>query len=621
MDALTWIESPQRKEASPMRHPAFLMLRLMAALACLVVLSETAQSETWTQWSTTNVIGRRDGHSAVYDPQWQRMLVYGGELSEGVASDTLWSLPLAGGTHTWSKVTTTGDAPPPLTYHTGVIDNTAHVLYIFGGLRPGTGGAMDSILDRTYMLNLQTNVWTVFLRSGTDGLAPCPRQGQVGVMPFSGKLFVHGGLVALGLAHGVIHPYDASNVFNTHDSWLFTSASGYSWEKKDNCTVSATDCNFNSRCGPGYPTPRYYGAACVDPFGGKIYMHGGYYNTDGIEDQPGHELWSAPITNPGAAAEWSLQNNSLARQSHVMVFQSSCPRRIMIVGGTDDGFALTDATNSILIGSTTGAWQAVSVGATRPSARQHHSAIYDSDSDRLILFGGEDATGTRNDVWELNLNRVPTLYVDDEFPMEHLVTVMWTVPSGCGSPPLYDLRRSASPITEANFYSATQVNTSGATQTAGNLQIINVSAGSCTSTYFALKVKGSGSSESSWSGMSNVVLGSTACMRSGSPAEEPEIDATVLSLQARPNPLVGPLADIAYTLPPHARTETVRISIHDLAGRAIRSWTIPASGAADGHVQWDRQTADGRVATAGVYFLRIAAGGEVRTHSIVLAQR
>lgn len=48
-------------------------------------------------------------------------------------------------------------------------------------------------------------------------------------------------------------------------------------------------------------------------------------------------------------------------------------------------------------------WLLVSTNGGPPSARRGHSAVYDSASNTMIVFGGTDS-GYKNDVWKLNLN-------------------------------------------------------------------------------------------------------------------------------------------------------------------------------------------------------------------------
>ena len=49
------------------------------------------------------------------------------------------------------------------------------------------------------------------------------------------------------------------------------------------------------------------------------------------------------------------------------------------------------------------AWTLLTPAGTPPSGRRHHTAVYDPSADRMIVFGGNDGTSDRNDVWALSL--------------------------------------------------------------------------------------------------------------------------------------------------------------------------------------------------------------------------
>src|SRR5207245_9397448 len=50
------------------------------------------------------------------------------------------------------------------------------------------------------------------------------------------------------------------------------------------------------------------------------------------------------------------------------------------------------------------AWTQLAPTGTKPAGRHAHTMIYDPVRDRLIVFGGRDVIGPRNDVWELSLS-------------------------------------------------------------------------------------------------------------------------------------------------------------------------------------------------------------------------
>lgn len=83
-----------------------------------------------------------------------------------------------------------------------------------------------------------------------------------------------------------------------------------------------------------------------------------------------------------------------------------------------------------------------------------------------------------------------------------------------------------------------------------------------------------------------------------------------------PNPF-GSSTTVRYYLP---RPAHVRLSVHDLAGREVAR-LFDASQAAGAHeLQWEGRDARRREVGAGVYFLRLDAGGETQVRKIVRAR-
>jgi streptogramin lyase len=75
-----------------------------------------------------------------------------------------------------------------------------------------------------------------------------------------------------------------------------------------------------------------------------------------------------------------------------------------------------------------------------------------------------------------------------------------------------------------------------------------------------------------------------------------------------PNPF-SPRTTIGFTLPAAGRTE---VKIVDIAGRVVATLLDRQLSAGRHTVEWNGHASDGRVVPAGVYFLRVRSGGEVR---------
>ena len=80
-----------------------------------------------------------------------------------------------------------------------------------------------------------------------------------------------------------------------------------------------------------------------------------------------------------------------------------------------------------------------------------------------------------------------------------------------------------------------------------------------------------------------------------------------------PNPFPGSVV-LGFTMPAGAR---VRVTIHDLAGRVVAAPFDAVAPPGRHAVTWNGERPGGRTAESGVYFVRVAAGGEVRTARIV----
>jgi len=90
--------------------------------------------------------------------------------------------------------------------------------------------------------------------------------------------------------------------------------------------------------------------------------------------------------------------------------------------------------------------------------------------------------------------------------------------------------------------------------------------------------------------------------------------AGVAGLEARPNPF-RPLTRIRYSLD---RDAPVRLVVVDVSGRVVRRLDQGPQTAGAHETSWNGRDDRGRPAAAGVYFLRLEAGAERSTRSVVL---
>jgi len=90
--------------------------------------------------------------------------------------------------------------------------------------------------------------------------------------------------------------------------------------------------------------------------------------------------------------------------------------------------------------------------------------------------------------------------------------------------------------------------------------------------------------------------------------------ALLAGVGAFPNPF-NPSTTVGFRLEAAARAT---VTIHDAAGRAVRTLADADLPAGEHALRWDGRDARGATAAAGVYFARVTAGREVRVVKLAL---
>lgn len=117
---------------------------------------------------------------------------------------------------------------------------------------------------------------------------------------------------------------------------------------------------------------------------------------------------SAPALLAGLAATadgtW-LPLGAPAPRTLATVVLDGARDRLVAFGGWDGAYR-----NDVWVlplGAAAPAWVALTAAGTPPPPRAAHAAVYDAAGDRLVVFGGMDASGPLGDVWALSLGAAP----------------------------------------------------------------------------------------------------------------------------------------------------------------------------------------------------------------------
>ena len=309
---------------------------------------------TWTKWTPSGALPNpRSMHSAIYDPDHDQMLVFGGDHFD--FRPLTWALTL-GANPEWNQFPFPARLPP-LSSATGVYDPSRDQVLIFGGNQGGV------VVNDSWILSLAGEpTWTKLSPSGNP---PSKRHGHTAIYdPGRDRMVVFGSSSLLG-----------------NDTWALSLGEAPAWMEQSPSGV--------------WPRPRWGHTAIYDPVRDRMIVFGGYDNTDRLND-----TWELTLgSNPTWRELSTSGTRPSARMEHAAIYDP-IRDRMVIFGGEyrNDTWELT-------LGETP-TWTELSPSGEPPGARRAHKSIYDPIGDRMIVFGGQTVSGEKDDTWALSLGAV-----------------------------------------------------------------------------------------------------------------------------------------------------------------------------------------------------------------------
>lgn len=378
-------------------------------------------SSSWSQLDVPAGPPPRAGHSAIYDPLNQRMLIFGGVQNQGetqVHLNDTWALSLQG-TPTWTHLITTG-TPAGRYIHAAVYDSRRHRMVVHGG----RGGGVTA--NAVYILDLNSLAWTdgpvinspareehaavydslndcMLVFGGDNGTTafdtthkltfggPNPGWSQLSLFPNPSARWGHAGVLDRARREFVIFGGgDATGVSTRNDMWrLPLDPQPTAWQ-----SVPLTS-SINRR----------ELAAVYDNRRSRMLLCGGWEGYKALQEPEEPifrgDAWAIALTPSPTLVPLITQPQPGALLSEESLAYSFWHELILLFGGRA-GMAGVPTNDVYALSTVSDVWEKWTPSGSTPGARQEHTAIYDEGGDRMVAFGGTDGVSGYNDVWALD---------------------------------------------------------------------------------------------------------------------------------------------------------------------------------------------------------------------------
>lgn len=378
---------------------------------------------SWASLSPSGTVPTARGlNSGVYDEVDNRLIIYGGTDGAGfsVTPNTLsdvWVLSNAdgtGGNAEWTQLNIAGETPGVRGYHEAAYDPNTNRMIQFAGNR--NIGSCFATVDETWVLTNANGTggepkWQQLTPEGT--LPPSRHQYSLAYNATTNRLIAFAGSKAC-----------AREGPQFNDVWVLEHANGLGGTPRWTELTPAGDPSTGQ-----LPPVRGTQAAAYDDANNRLIVFG-----DAADDESVWVLENAD--GLGGTAQWhqfaptadAVHGSPGARSVHETVYQKST-NRLYLFGGRvgnpfhNDTWMLENANG--LGGNPT--WSKVSPENESPNVRSFHTMAFDSDSDRVIVFGGvfgPPPGGVLNDSWVLDVstNQPPRAEPDSNAVTEGIVS-------------------------------------------------------------------------------------------------------------------------------------------------------------------------------------------------------
>jgi Bacterial Ig-like domain (group 2)/Galactose oxidase, central domain len=337
-------------------------------------------ASAWTQLAPSGTApSARESASAVYDSNNNILMIYGGDAGGSTFGD-VWVLSHAngsGGTPAWTQLSPGGTLPTTRTGQTAVYDSASDRMTVFGGINSGT------TLADTWVL------------TSANGIGGAPSWTQIATSGTAPSLAYH----------SAVYDSAANNMYTFGGS---STQDKLATEDHAFTLTIANGASGGQKWVLGGPPVRYSQSAFYDSAINDLFVFGGQHASSNINF---NDYWQQTDVLGSTNLQWTAVTTNGSRPSgrfgHTGLYDSASNRMMVFGGATgfpapcvNDYYVLQSADNQ---SGVTPNWVAVSPTGTAPAARTLHASAYDGSTNTLIIFGGYNCVSTYyNDVWILS---------------------------------------------------------------------------------------------------------------------------------------------------------------------------------------------------------------------------
>ncbi len=311
----------------------------------------------------------RQAHGMAYDAESDRIILFGGDLAArpvaGTSSVVLpvgdtWSYDL--NLSAWTNMNP-AEAPSPRQGAGMAYDAESDRVVLFGGARP-------ELSDATWVYDFNTNTWTEM----NPETSPSSRVSVPGAMVYdaeSDRVVLFGGRVGDILPGGVI-----DDVVDD-ETWTYDFNSN-TWMKMEPETR---------------PSPRTEPGMAYDAESDRVIVFGGVPQND--------DTWAYDLnTNT-----WTLMEPAarpVPGHAIAMAYDAESDR-VILFGAHIVPFSPIFSDETWAYDFNTNTWTKMEP-PTKALARTGNAQAYDSESDRVVMFGGDTLPGRSGETWTYDFN-------------------------------------------------------------------------------------------------------------------------------------------------------------------------------------------------------------------------